>query len=159
MRFISDGVIQLRHASSVANPAAPTAAEWNAAEDLTGFMISLDTPLDGSAVDVSDASSKYNKTASGTYGGQPVTAEFYRDSNPANDTAWNDLPRGTGGYFLVARRGGSGVGGAVQAGDKIDVIPIDVITRNPTAYARNEAARFAVSAAVPDEPEEDVAVA
>lgn len=158
-RFIPDGTLRVSWVPTIASMAAPTLAEINAGDDITGFIRSLSTPLEGSVIDVSDASSKYNKTAPGTYGGQQVTAEFYRDDDQANDTVWNLLPRGTDGYLVVARRGGSGTGGAITSGDYVDVWHLQVITRNPADYSRNEPTGFTVSFAVPDEPEEDVTVA
>lgn len=157
-RYIPDGVLKVRHVPSIANKEAPTDTELAAGDDLTAFLRGLETPFEGSTVDVSDVSSKFNKTAAGTYGGQPLTAEFYRDDEQANDTAFNLLPRGTTGYFVIARRGGSGTDGAIAVGDLIDVWPIEVITRNPSPYRRNEPTAFGISCAVPDVPEEDVAV-
>lgn len=156
-RFIPDGVLKVRYVPTIVNKSAPSMAEINAGTDLTPFLRGLSTPLEGSTVDVSDASSKYNKTAAGTYGGQTVNGEFYRDDVAANDTAYSLLPRGTKGNFVIARRGGSGTGGAIATGDKVDVWPIEVITRNPADYTRNEPTGFTVSCAVPGEPAEDVA--
>lgn len=158
-RFIPDGTLQVHVVSSIANRAAPTLAEINAGTEVTGFLRSLSTPLEGSIVDVSDASSKYNKTAPGTYGGQQVTAEFYRDDTQANDTVWNLLPRGTDTHLVISRRGGTGADGALQLGDYVDTWHVQVVTRNPADYSRNEPTGFTVAFSVPDEPNEDVAVA
>lgn len=158
-RFIPDGVLKLTLAPAVSDMTAPTLAEVNAGDDATGFLRAMSTPLEGSTVDVSDVSSKYNKTASGTYGGQEVTMEFYRDDDQTNDTIWNLLPRGTTIYAIIARRGGSGTDDAIDTGDYVDVWKLEVITRNPADYARNEPTGFMVSFAVPEEPQEDVTVA
>jgi len=158
-RFIPDGVLEVVFATAVTDMSAPTLSEITAGTRATGFLRSLSTPLEGSTVDISDVSSKYNKTTSGTYGGQEVTAEFYRDSDQANDTIWNLLPRGTVVYLIVARRGGGGVDGIIDTGDYVDVWKLEVITRNPSDYSRNEPTGFMVSFAVPEEPVEDVTVA
>lgn len=157
-RFIPDGTLQVWFVPTIANMAEPTLSEITDGDDATGFLRALSTPLDGSVVDVSDASSKYNKTAPGTYGGQEVTAEFYRDSDQANDTIWNLLPRGTTTHIVIARRGGSGSGGELQADDYVDVWPVQVVTRNPADYTRNEPTGFTVTFSVPDEPVEDVKI-
>jgi hypothetical protein len=157
-RFIPDGVMQVHFVESISDLSAPTLGEIEAGTDATGFVRSLSTPLEGSLVDISDISSRYNKTASGTYGGQEVSAEFYRDSDQANDTMWNLLERGTATHIVVARRGGSGDDGELESGDYVDVWPVEVITRNPADYARNEPTGFTVSFAVPDEPVEDVEI-
>ena len=158
-RFIPDGVLEVVLATAVADMEAPTLAEVTAGTRATGFLRSLSTPLEGSVVDISDVSSRFNKTTAGTYGGQEASMEFYRDDTQANDTMWNLLPRGTTVYALIARRGGSGTGGIITTGDYVDVWKLEVVTRNPADYSRNEPTGFMVSCAVPEEPQEDVTVA
>ncbi len=157
-RFIPDGTLRVALVASIADTSAPTSAEMTAGDDITGFVRALSTPLEGSTVDVSDALSKYNKTAPGTYGGQEVTLEAFRDDVQANDTVWNALTRGTDTHLVIARRGGSGTDGAIASGDYVDVWHVQVITRNPADYTRNEPTGFTVSFSVPDEPNEDVTV-
>lgn len=157
-KFVSDGIIQLHYVDDLDNKNAPALSEINAGVDLTGFMMSLDTPLEGSVVGAATADSAYNSTVAGTYGGQPVTGEFTRDQVIANDTAWTTLPFRTEGYFIVARRGGGGANNALQAGDKVDVFNIDVSSRNPVPYGRNELARFVLGAAVLTPPVFDATV-
>lgn len=156
-RFIPDGKIKVHYVPTIANTSSPKMTEINAGTNLTPFLRGLSTPFEGSVVDVSDVSSAFNKTAAGTFGGQPVNAEFYRDDVAANDTAYNLLPRGTKGNIVISRRGGSGTDGAIATGDKVDVWPIEVITRMPADYRRNEPSGFAVQCAVPGVPAEDVA--
>lgn len=158
-RFIPDGVLKITLAPAVADMTAPTLAEVTAGDDATGFLRALSTPLEGSVVDISDVSSRFNKTTAGTYGGQEATMEFYRDDEQTNDTIWNLLARGTTIFAIIARRGGSGVDGAIDTGDYVDVWKLEVITRNPADYSRNEPTGFVVSCAVPEEPQEDVTVA
>jgi len=157
-RFIPDGTLLVSFVETIVDRGSPTLTEIEAGIDATGFLRSLSTPLEGSLVDISDVSSKYNKTAPGTYGGQEVTAEFYRDDDQANDTIWNLLTRGTETHLVVARRGGSGADNSLAATDYVDVWPVTVITRNPADYSRNEPTGFMVSFAVPDEPSEDVVI-
>jgi hypothetical protein len=163
-RFIPEGVLRIALVDTIADKNAPTLAELTAGDDITGFISGLSTPLEGSTVDVSDLLSKYNKTAPGTYGGQPITVDGYRDDTYANDTLWNRLPRGTRTNLVIARRGGSGDDthpdgeGGITTGDYVDVWPIEVISRTPADSARNEPTRFQVSASVPEEPAEDVQV-
>lgn len=158
-KFVSDGIIQVHYVPTIADKTAPTLAEITAGEDLTPFLRSIDTPLEGNAVDAATAESAFNSTVRGTYGGQPVTGEFTRDNDPDDDTAWNTLPFGTEGYLVIARRGGTGTDGVLDTGDLVDVFPIDVTGRNPVAYGRNELARFSLQAAVPTPPEFDAEIA
>ena len=158
-RFIPDGTLQVHFVETIADTSATTLVEVQAGTNGTGFVRSMSTPLEGSTVDVSDALSKYNKTAPGTYGGQEVTFEFFRDDVQANDTMWNLLTRGTATNVVVARRGGTGTDNALAVGDYVDVWPIEVITRNPADYSRNEPTGFTVSCAVPEVPQEDAVLA
>lgn len=157
-RFIPDGTLRVALVETIADMQAPTLVEIDAGDDITGFIRSLSTPLEGSTVDVSDILSKYNKTAPGTYGGQMATLEGYRDDDQANDTLWNALERGVDTHLVIARRGGAGTDGAIDTGDYVDVWHVQVISRSPADYARNEPTGFVVSFAVPDEPAEDVTV-
>lgn len=162
-RKIGAGVLEISFYPSghFANDQAPTSTELNdAAEvDLTGFLTDggLATPFDGSVVDNADMSSKFNKTASGTFGGNPLTAEFFRDFPLSADTAWSTLARGTAGYFAIAR-GGKATPGTWAIGDELDLWAIEVVTRNPVDVARNEMQRFTAECAVPAVPLEDFAV-
>lgn len=133
-RQLSTGNIRVVFAPSVANIAAPTAAEINAGVDLTPQMRrdGLKTPMAGSTVDTSDAASKYNKTGVGTFGGDAWSYQGYRDSTA--DTAWNalpgpstSLPDGTAGYLIIRRFGGSSL--AWAAAQKVEVAPVNVTAR------------------------------
>lgn len=156
-RYIGAGNTEVVYVAAIVNTAAPTAAEINGGVDLTGFMTDggAATPLDGSTVNIADMSSRFNKTQAGTFGGQTLTAEFFRDT--VTDTAYTTLPRDTDGYLVFSREGFATAGTAVS-GDKVDVWPITVISRNMADIARNEAAKFVAECAVTDVPTEDVAV-
>lgn len=158
-KYIADGVIQLHFVETISDQASPTIAEIQAGTDCTAFLRALNTPLDGSTVDSATADSKYNTTVSGTYGGQALTADFTRDSVYADDTAWTTHTRETTGFWVVSRRGGGGAAGALQTGDRVDVWPIEVITRNPNAYSRNSLEMFTVECSVNPAPSEDVTIA
>lgn len=159
-RYVGAGVIELWYVSTVADPLVPTFSELNAGIDLTGFLTDggLSTPFDGNIVDGADMGSKFNKTIPGTFGGNPITAEFFRDSVKASDTAWTTLPRATAGFYAVAPRG-LVAAGVWAVGDDVDLWTIEVVTRNPADWARNEAARFTVESAVTEVPLEDFAIA
>ena len=157
-RVIGAGVFELAHVTTIADYTAMTAAEGNAGQFLTTYMTDggAATPFDGSIVDAADMSSKFNKTAAGTFGGNPLTLEFYRDD--VADTAWTQLARGVAG-FIVLSRFGLAAPGTFAVADIIDVWPIEVITRNPMDVVRNEMQKFSVECAVTDVPEEDFSIA
>lgn len=157
-RVIGAGVLELFYVPTLTDYTAPTTTQLNAGTDLTGFLTDggLSTPFDGSIVDIGDMSSKFNKTAAGTFGGNPLTLEFYRDD--AADTAWTTLARGVTGYIALARFG-LATPGTFAVADVVDVWPIEVVTRNPADVVRNEAQRFSVECAVTNVPAEDYALA
>ncbi len=159
-RKIGAGVLEIFHhtTASIGDPLAPEFAELNAGTELTGFLADggLATPLDGSIVDAADMGTKFNKTASGTFGGQPFTAEFFRET--PTDTAWDALPRGTDGFFSVVRFG-LATPGTFAVSDEIELWTIEVVSRNPVDVARNEMQRFNIECAVPSEPLEDFVIA
>lgn len=153
-RIISNGEVRIVWVMSIADPSAPTVAEITAGTNITGFISSLDTPLDGNAVDSSDLSSAFNKTVAGKFGGN-VNAQMYRDDTA--DTAFSLFPRNTTGFLVIRRIGGSD--NAVIAGDDVDVWPLRVITRSDVALDDESVQAFTVNFAALDEPDIQVAVA
>ena len=125
-----------------------TNAEISEAEDLTGFMTSFDNSTEGNEVDTPDFANEFETSIPGTYSAS-ISAEFYRDDE--NDTAWDTLPRGTEGVFIIARFG-------LDEGNPLELYPARVTSRSPVALANNESQRFEVSASVPEPPNEDATV-
>ena len=153
-RLIADGEVRIAFAPTVGDPTAPTVAEVvTAGVNITPFISSLDTPLEGEAVPSADLSSAFNKTVPGTFGGEMV-AEMYRDDTA--DTAFTTFPRNTLGYIVIRRFGGSTV--AMIAGDDVEVWPIRVITRSPSPLSRGTVQMFSVNMATLDDPAIDVEI-
>lgn len=153
-RLIADGEVKMQWAPTVADMTAPTAAEITAGDEITSFISSLETPLEGSAPDASDVSSAFNKTVAGTYGGS-VSAEMYRDDT--DDDAFAMFPRNTTGYLIIRRFGGSDVDFA--AADEVEVWHLRVITRSPSNIDRETVQSFNVQFATLSEPEVEATVA
>lgn len=153
-RLISNGEVRIWWVDTISDPSAPTVAEITAGTDITGFLSSLDTPLDGNAVDSSDLSSAFNKTVAGKFGGN-VNAQMYRDDTA--DDAFDLFPRNTTGYLVIRRFGGSDV--AEAAGDEVDVWNLRVITRSDVPLDDESVQAFMANFAALDEPEINVTVA
>ena len=154
-----DGIIKVHFAPAVADITAPTLAEIAAGTALTDFITpaGLDTPDEGQEADASDLGSARDKTVPSTVSGNP-SGEFYREGDPAGggpltDDAWDALPRLTIGYLIIARFGGSGVAGAIDTGDEVEVWPVRVSNRNNVRAARGETYRFTANFALTDDPE------
>lgn len=158
------GNLRLWFVPAVANTAAPTTAEVNAGTDLTGFLKrdGLKTPKAGQTASAADVQSRFNKTAPGTYGGDPVQIMLYRDDTA--DTAWNTLvppsaatPSGTSGFIVVRRFGGSTV--ALASGHKVEVWPVSMVSAENADIAENENTFFTATLAVTGEPNDRTVVA
>lgn len=145
-------------ATTVADIAAPTEAEVAAAIPLTHLLISINATATGNMLPTPQLDSLYELSIPGTVQAQ-FTADFYRDDDPAADVAWTTLPRGTSGYMIVSRFGGSGTNQIPEATDTVEVWPIKVTSRAIQNMASNAVITFQVIAAVPEEPSESSTVA
>lgn len=153
----STEVIRVAYVATIADTSAPTVAELTAGVNLTPFMLrnGLSTPQTGSTVDTSDAASRQNTQAAGTYGGDNWSYRGYRDDG--TDTAWDTLEPGTEGFLVIRRFGGSDA--AFAAADKVEVAPIEVVSRSMNDTADNESQNFTASLAVTGQVKTDAVVA
>ena len=145
-------------ASAVSNIAAPTAAEVNAAIDLTSFVISLNASSQGNVVPTPAFDTLFETSIIGT-STATFTGDFYRDTASNNDKAWTALPRTTVGWFIISRFGGSGTGHKPITGDKVEVWPVTVTSRTMANMSNNTVLMFTVTCSVPAEPNESATVA
>ncbi len=163
------GLLAVRFAPSIAAIAAPAVAELTAGTDLTAYRTrdGLKTPQKGATIDLSDGSSRFNKTGVGTRGGDAVELMWFRDSKVALDVPWTLLLPDTIGFLVVARFGWgqnatTGIGavdGTPTAADRCEVYPIGVVSREPADTAENEASKFTSTLAITEEPNLDAVVA
>jgi hypothetical protein len=153
-RLIPNERSKIHFVPVVGNLAAPTAAEITAGVDLTGFLVTFDASTSGNTIPTPSFDSLFETSISGTVTAT-FTAEFYRDDD--NDLAWETLPRGTNGFFVVARFGWTGANPVT--GDGCEVWPVRITTRSAMALTNNESQRMMLEAAIPVEPEEDAVVA
>lgn len=137
----------------VATTLVPTAAEVAGADELTEFIISLTANSTGNVVPTPKLSSLFEPSIPGT-STAAFTAEMYRDSEAANDIAWNTLPRNKGGVFYIARFGGTGTNLLPIVGDIVEVWPVRVTSRSGSAMSSNTAQTFTLTCSVPQEPNE-----
>lgn len=157
-RRIYDGEIKVQWVpglDGIADVTAPELVEINSGQDVTEFLQSLDTPLEGEAVPSMDLSSAYRKTVAGPFGGE-ITSTMYREDDPADDLAFPLFERNTTGYFVIRRFGGSMV--PFEDGDVVEVWPVRVITRSPVAAESAAVQAFTVNFAGLDDPQINVVV-
>lgn len=143
-------------ATSVSNIAAPTTAEINGAVNLTGFVVSLTASTTGNQLPTPAFDSLFETTIPGTVQGS-FTMDMYRDDTV--DTAWTTLPRGTTGYVIISRFGGTGGNQKPTTGNKVEVWPIRVTSRSMQAANSNQVQIFQVTAGVSVTPNENATVA
>jgi hypothetical protein len=139
----------------VSTTLAPTAAEVTAAEDLTPFLMSLNASAQGNVVPTPSFDSLFETSIVGT-SQATFTADFYRDDTA--DDAWEALPRGTKGFFIISRFGGSGTDQKPIAADVVEVWPVEVVSRVAANMANNTVQSFTITCAVNIVPAEAIAV-
>jgi len=142
--------------ASIADIEAPTSAQVAAAIDLTGFCISLNASSRGNTVPTPAFDSLFETSTAGT-SAATFDADFYRDDD--TDTAWETLPRGTRGFFIIARFGGTGADNLPLAGDEVEVWPVMVTSRTMANMSSNTVLTFTASCSVNVEPAEAAIVA
>lgn len=135
---------------------APTTAEIDACLVLTPFIVSLNPSAQGNTVPTPNLDILFETSVPGTNQAS-FTGDMYRDDE--DDLAWDTLPRGTGGYFIVSRFGGTGTNQKPLEGDGVEVWPVKIVSRTPAALASNTVQTFTVTASVPEEPSENALVA
>ncbi len=132
-----------------------TDAEVSGATVLTPWLISLNASSQGNTVPTPSFDTLFETTIPGTVSAQ-FTADFYRDD--ADDTAWTTLPRGTDGYFIVSRFGGSGTDNLPIAADEVEVWPVSVTSRTMQNMASNQVLMFSLTCSVPMQPNESATI-
>jgi hypothetical protein len=146
------------------NPAAPTEAEIESAIDLTCLVQSINASAQGNTIPTPSLCSLFETSVPGT-SQATFQGDFYRDDtvvsgkSNAADLAWTLLPRGKKGFFFISRFGGTGPSKEPQAGEKVEVWPIQITSRTAGALASNTAQTFTTNAAVNENPWEDATVA
>jgi len=143
-------------ATTITSIAAPTAAEIAAATEVTPMLISINASSQGNTVPTPALDTLFETTVAGT-STATFSADFYRD-NTADD-AWDALPRGTAGFFVISRFGGTGTANLPIATDEVEVWPVTVISRTNSNMASNQVLTFTLTCSCNVEPDEAAIVA
>lgn len=134
---------------------APTLAEINGSEDLTDFVVSINASATGNTVPTPRLKRLFETSVPGT-STATFTGDFYRDDE--DDAAWDALPRGKKGTFIINRFGGTGTDKRPAATQKTEVWPVQVVSRAASAMQSGAAQTFTLTCSVPIEPDEDYVV-
>jgi len=133
----------------------PTAAQVAAATDLTPYLISLNASSRGNTVPTPSFDTLFETSTAGT-SSATFDADFYRDD--VDDAAWELLPRGTRGVFIISRFGGTGTNNLPVATDEVEQWSVMVTSRSMANMSNNTVLTFTASCAVTDEPNEAAVV-
>ena len=141
--IVSDGMTKVAFVTTIAAPAAPTAAEMAAGEDLEGFLTpdGLGMDFGNDSVDVTALSSTYNAELPGR---QTVSTELtfkHQGDAVAPFSTFAGKPEG----YIVVRRNVDATD-AWAENDVIEVYPVQIGTRRRQAPAANEVLKFTVQA-------------
>lgn len=148
------GFIDNTSGTALPNFPAVKVADLTGVIDLTGLTISVNASARGNTVPTPALDSLFETSVPGT-SAATFDADFYRDDVTANDDAWTTLTRGKKGYFIIERIGD---GEVPVATDKIEVWPVQVISRVAANMSSNTALTFSINCAVNVEPVEDVTI-
>lgn len=152
-KFIPNGKTWIGYVATLTNiddGLIPAVADITAADDLTPYVISVNASSSGNTVPTPALNSLFETSISGSVQSQ-FQADFYRDD--VDDLAWDTLARGTEGYIIISRKDP-----APTTGDFVEVWPVKVTSRTPSAMASNTAQTFTITCSCPVEPNENVAI-
>lgn len=154
-RVIPNEQTWVGYTPTIADIFAPTETELNDCIDLTPFLMSINASAQGNQVPTPSFDSLFETSIVGT-SQATFSADFYRDD--AADTAWETFPRGTKGYIVISRFGGSGTDQIPRNGDYCEVWPIEVVSRTAANMQNNAVQTFTMSCAVNTVPAETAQV-
>lgn len=129
---------------------------WTAVAGATGYRIYRSTTTGTENGATNFVAQVGNVLAYTDTGAAPTSAFVMPSANQTNgDIAWNILPRGTGGFFLVSRFGGGGTNNRPNvAGNKLEVWPVRITSRSMANLTNNTAQTFTVTGAINTVPVE-----
>lgn len=154
-RFFRRGKSKARFVLTIANTAAPTAAEITAGTDLTPDLAGLDGfTYSNSPIETPDWNDNFNGKIPGVDSAADGTLTFYErtETNPLRTT----LAKGVSGYVVIFFAGTAGATPA--AADKCEVWPT-IFTGPARMYSLTEAAQWNTGAVPTKRPSVDAVVA
>lgn len=152
-KFIAAENAEVWFVPAVASKGAMTVTEGNAGVRLTDFITGgFQADFSSNLVDAGTLLSAFNSTVAGTYGGgtNTISGVLYDDTT---NTAWNALPRGTAGYFVISLAGSAQQSGASWGtGNVYDLFAAEVVSRTYPDLTRDALVTFDVEYAITAAP-------
>ena len=152
-RFASaDGRPRIVLCDTIADMAAPDITEIEAGDDLSAFLTKdgFSTGEAGNRAPASGAAEQYNLDVAGSVN-LAVSTTFFRDDE--SDDAWDAYERGDTKFIVFCRKGGSGEGGAIAAGDEVEVYHGEALDKSNADIAENTTSRFTTNWSTKSAPE------
>src|SRR5688500_4314753 len=148
-KYANDGMLRVDIVTTIANIAAPTAAELNAGTHITSLLSKdgLTTPADQNNVDFGTPAETFNAQGVGTWGGA-IEMTGLREN--VADALWNIVTYGLERYVVVRR--GVPTASVYAASQKVEVYPVQFHHPVPDQIGGDEASKFTISAPVTREP-------
>lgn len=136
---------------------APKMADITGATDITGFIQDIDASSTGNVLPTPSLDTLFETSIIGT-STATFTANMYQDNAATGpgvgNVAWDLFPRKTEGYVFIRRFGHK----PTAALEKVEVWPIRVASRKASNLQNNTVQTFALTCAVPREPNEDAII-
>lgn len=157
-RFVRRGITKIYFASTITNISAPTLAEVTGGTDLSPHISAVEGfGWTNQPIETPDLGSTFVSKIAGPDQADDSSLEFYELRE--GSTEFTLLAKGTTGFLVFASAGGTGPGGQVAVGDKVDVFPFEVAgTPSKLITVDNEAAKFRVGVSLTAEPAQNVAI-
>src|SRR5436190_14783997 len=155
-RFNRRGTEKWYLVTTIANQAAPTAAEINAGVLVSPYLRSLSGfTSEVEDLDAADQSSSFNKTIPGGETPENSSMTFYASDTLADgeETTRAAFVQGTQRYMVAVPRG------TVLAAAKCDVFPVRIKSNNDDKTVENAAATYTVGMSIYTLPSKQVAIA
>jgi hypothetical protein len=160
-RYTPDELEQWWFAPTIAVPAAPTAAEINAGEEITEAIITVSGfKYTGTKVETPDLKTRFNRSVPGRFTAEDSSIQFYKgdEATDVERVVEDLLADGTEG-FVVRIPPEDNAPQPIAASTTCAVWPVTVMSNSEDPPVAGEIAKFTVDFSIPDPPEKNAVVA
>lgn len=160
-RYTPDELETWHFVPTITNKAAPTVAQINAGEEITGGIISVSGfKYTGTKVETPDLKTRFNSSVPGRYSAEDSSIQFY-DGDEETDIELiikDLLPDDTAG-FIVRIPPRDGEPQDIAAGTVCAVWPVKVMSNTDDPPEAGAVAKYTVDFSIPSKPEKQAVIA
>jgi hypothetical protein len=160
-RYTPDELEQWHFVPTITNILAPTVAEINAGEEITGAVISVSGfKYSGSKVETPDLKSRFNSSVPGRYTAEDSSIQFYKgdEATDVEQIVEDLLADDTSGY-IVRIPPEDGDPQTIAAATTCAVWPVKVMSNTEDPPTPGEIAKFTVDFSIPRKPAKAAVIA